>query len=239
MKKLAVNVDHIATLREARRTFEPAPLYAAYEAKIAGADAITVHLRMDRRHIQESDYIAIRKYVATRLVLESAIYEKNFQLIKEYPPDMITLVPERTEEVSTEGGLNVIDNFDLVRDAIKELRKNIREICVFIDPDINQIQLAKEAGADTIEIHTGHYAEAKTEEEIRAHIDKIERAIKFGSSIGLIVNAGHGINYENIKPLLKIRELNEFSIGHAIVSRAVFVGFRKAVEDMINLIRGY
>lgn len=230
--ELGVNIDHVATLRNARGTVYPDPIRAALLAEKAGADGITLHLREDRRHIKDEDVRAIRPLLTTRMNLESAITSEMIDFACEIKPQDICLVPERREELTTEGGLDVIRHFDLVKKAVKQLqRENIR-VSLFIDSEKEQILAAKEAGAPVIELHTGAYAEAADEKNMQAELDRIKQGVKEGISIGLKVNAGHGLHYQNVQAIAAIAGISELNIGHAIVSHAIFSGWENAVREM-------
>jgi len=237
MAKLAVNVDHVATLREARRAIEPDPVIAAALAELSGAEGIIVHLREDRRHIKERDLYLLRQTVKTSLNLEMAATDEMVNIALDIRPDVVTLVPERREEVTTEGGLNVLGQMDSIVQATKRLQKAGILISIFVDPEPDQIRASKEkVGADMIEIHTGIYCDAKGEERER-ELKRILEAVDIAHGLGLIVKAGHGLNYFNIQPLVGIKEIYEFSIGHSIVARAVLVGFERAVREMVEIIK--
>lgn len=237
MAKLAVNVDHVATLREARRAIEPDPVIAAALAELSGAEGIIVHLREDRRHIKERDLYLLRQTVKTSLNLEMAATDEMVNIALDIRPDVVTLVPERREEVTTEGGLNVLGQMDNIVQATKRLQKAGILISIFVDPEPDQIRASKEkVGADMIEIHTGIYCDAKGEERER-ELKRILEAVDIAHGLGLIVKAGHGLNYFNIQPLVGIKEIYEFSIGHSIVARAVLVGFERAVREMVEIIK--
>jgi pyridoxine 5-phosphate synthase len=234
--RLAINVDHIATLREARKDVEPDPVTAAHICELAGAEGIVCHLREDRRHINDRDLKILRDTIKTKLDLEMAASEEILKIAIETLPDLSTLVPEKRQELTTEGGLNVKDNLSYLTDYIKELHKHDINVSIFIDPVEEQIEASARAGADYIEIHTGEYANSRTEEHVRKNLQKIEKAAKFAKSLNLKINAGHGINYLNIAPLIKIKEIEEMSIGFAVIARAAFIGLDRAVRDMINII---
>ncbi len=237
MAKLAVNVDHVATLREARRAIEPDPVIAAALAELSGAEGVIVHLREDRRHIKERDLYLLRQTVKTSLNLEMAATDEMVNIALDIRPDVVTLVPERREEVTTEGGLNVLGQMDSIVQATKRLQKAGILISIFVDPEPDQIRASKEkVGADMIEIHTGIYCDAKGEERER-ELKRILEAVDIAHGLGLIVKAGHGLNYFNIQPLVGIKEIYEFSIGHSIVARAVLVGFERAVREMVEIIK--
>ena len=237
MAKLAVNVDHVATLREARRAIEPDPVIAAALAELSGAEGVIVHLREDRRHIKKRDLYLLRQTVKTSLNLEMAATDEMVNIALDIRPDVVTLVPERREEVTTEGGLNVLGQMDSIVQATKRLQKAGILISIFVDPEPDQIRASKEkVGADMIEIHTGIYCDAKGEERER-ELKRILEAVDIAHGLGLIVKAGHGLNYFNIQPLVGIKEIYEFSIGHSIVARAVLVGFERAVREMVEIIK--
>ncbi len=236
--KLSVNVDHVATIREARKGNEPDPVTAASLAEIAGCDGIIVHLREDRRHIQDRDLEILRKTVKTRLNLEMAATDEMIGIALKIKPDLCTLVPEKREELTTEGGLDVLGNFAQVQKAINELHQGMIKVSLFVDPNSDQIKAAKKLKADFIEIHTGIYSNAQTEIDIKRELKNIVESAQLASGLGLGVNAGHGLNYHNIQPLINIPEIDEFSIGHSIIARAVLVGMERAVKEMLQLIKG-
>ncbi|MDU4057062.1 MAG: pyridoxine 5'-phosphate synthase [Pseudomonas oryzihabitans] len=232
---LGVNIDHVATLRQARGTRYPDPVKAALDAEEAGADGITLHLREDRRHIQERDVRLLRDLLQTRMNLEVALTPEMLAFAQEIRPEHVCLVPERREELTTEGGLDVLGQVQRIRDAIAALPAS--EVSLFIDPDLQQIQAAKDSGAPVIELHTGRYAEAETQEAQAHELQRLARAVEFATGLGLVVNAGHGLHYHNVQPIAALPGINELNIGHAIVAHAVFVGFKQAVKDMAELIR--
>ncbi len=234
--RLGVNVDHVATVRQARRTAYPDPAAAAMLAEMAGADQITIHLREDRRHIQERDLQVMRKTVTTRLNLEMAATQEMVKMAYEVKPDECTLVPERREELTTEGGLDVVAGRDHVRKVVKNLRDAEIQVSLFIDPDIDQVKAAHRVEAEVIELHTGRYCDARLVGDRRRELARIVDAAKAASKLGLKVAAGHGLNYQNILPVAAIQEIEEFNIGHAIVARAILVGMERAVRDMKDLI---
>lgn len=238
MTKLAVNVDHVATLRRARKGIEPDPVIAAAMAELAGAEGIIVHLREDRRHIQERDLRLLREIVKTKLNLEMAATDTMIKVALDVKPDMVTLVPEKREELTTEGGLEVALNKESLESTIKLLHEGDIVVSLFVNPDMDQIKASARVGADFVEIHTGIYSEAKSHEDIERELERIVDAIKLAHKLRLSINAGHGLNYQNIKRLIDIKEIYEFSIGHSIVARAIYVGFEKAVREMVQLIRG-
>ncbi|MBI5472020.1 MAG: pyridoxine 5'-phosphate synthase [Ignavibacteriae bacterium] len=234
--RLAINIDHVATIREARGGVEPDPVTAAGICELAGAEGIVCHLREDRRHINDRDVRLLRETVKTKLDLEMAATEEIIRIAIETLPDLVTLVPEKRQELTTEGGLDVAGNKNYLRDAIKEFHKQEIDVSLFVDPTAGQIEAAHEIGADMIELHTGEYANARTEKEAAALLDVIRNAARLGKELGLGVNAGHGLNYVNIRPFASIKEIDEVSIGHAIISYAVFVGLDRAVREMRKLV---
>jgi pyridoxine 5-phosphate synthase len=235
--RLAVNIDHFATLREARRGSEPEPVLAALLAEQAGAEGIVCHLRGDRRHIKERDLKLLRQTIKTKLNLEMAATDEMKRIALEVKLDVVSLVPEREEEVTTEGGLDVLSNEKHLAPFIKDLQKAKIRVSIFVDPDIEQIEACHRAGVDLIEINTGKYAELKPGEERDEALKEIKKAAQFGNKLGLEIHAGHGLDYKNVEPVAEIPEITEFSIGFAIVGRAAMVGIEKAVEDMIALIK--
>lgn len=237
MARLGVNIDHIATVRQARGGAEPDPVAAAAIAELAGADGITIHLREDRRHIQDRDLKLLRQTVKTRLNLEMAATHEMVGVAITVKPEMCTLVPEKRQELTTEGGLDVRYNLEQVKASVESLQNGGIVVSLFVDPDPDQIKAATKAGADYIEIHTGAFAEAKEWKAVDQELIKIENAVKLAQKLGLGVNAGHGLNYTNIKLIAAIRGIEEYNIGHSIISRAVLVGLDKAVRDMVELVR--
>lgn len=233
--RFCINVDHIATLRNARGETQPDPVTFALMAEQFGVDGIVVHLREDRRHINERDVRLLRELVTTKLDLEMAPVDEIIQIACDVCPELATLVPEKRQELTTEGGINVIDNIDQIRSAVERLHEAEISVSIFIEPDINQINAAAEINADFIEIHTGHYANAASEEDIFEELEKVRLAAKHAKKLGLGVNAGHGLNYINIKEFLAIEEIDEVSIGHAVLARAIYVGAEQAIKEMIAL----
>ena len=235
--RLSLNVDHIATLRNVRGEDQPDPVTAALIAEQAGADGVVVHLREDRRHITERDVRLLRELVKTKLDLEMAANEEIIKIACDIGPELATLVPEKRQELTTEGGLNVIDNISLIKSTITELHDSDIEVSLFIEPELAQIDTAAEIDADFIEIHTGIFANAVSEEEQFDELDRIKAAVIHAKKIGLGVNAGHGLNYQNIKIFREVPDIDEVSIGHSIIARAVTVGIKEAVQEMIRLIK--
>lgn len=232
---LGVNVDHIATLRQARGTSYPDPAYAAGVAEHAGADGITIHLREDRRHIQDADVYVMAKTIQTRMNLEIAVTDEMIAIAKEVKPAYVCFVPEKREELTTEGGLDVISNKEKITQAVAELSKIGVKVSLFIDADHGQIDAAKDTGAPYIEIHTGAYADATDDEQQTHELNRIREGCQYAHTKGIIVNAGHGLHYHNVKPIAQIPEIYELNIGHAIVARAAIDGLAKAVSDMKQL----
>jgi len=235
--KLGLNIDHVATVRQARGGVEPDPVAAAAIGELAGAEGITIHLREDRRHIQDRDLELLRRTVKTKLNLEMAATQEMVRIALTVKPEQVTLVPEKRQELTTEGGLDVILNLKTITDAVKRLRDNGINVSLFVDPHQEQIKAASKSGADYIEIHTGAYAESFGTAAMGHEIEKIDTAIKLAAKVGLGINAGHGLNYVNIKPVAAIGGIEEYNIGHSIISRAVLVGLDRAVRDMVDLIK--
>lgn len=234
--RLGVNVDHIATLREARKGREPDPVYAAYVAEMAGADLITIHLREDRRHIQDRDLRLLRETAFTAVNLEMAIAKPVIRVALDVRPDQVTFVPERRQEVTTEGGLDVASQKIKTANAVKRFHARKIKVSLFIDPEPAQIEASAEVGADMVELHTGAYANARTERSAERELKRLSRAAELAQDKGLRVCAGHGLNYHNIEPIVAVPEIVEVNIGHSIISRAIFVGLEVAVRDMKNLL---
>jgi len=234
---LGVNIDHIATLRQARGTRYPDPIQAAIEVEEAGADAVTLHLREDRRHIQERDVEMLRNILQTRMNLEMAVTEDMIAFAEKVRPEDCCLVPERREELTTEGGLDVASQVERVREACQRLAAVGTRVSLFIDADKSQIDAAVACGAPCIELHTGHYAEALTKSAMQQEYNRLRAAVEWGVSCGLQVNAGHGLNYQNTAAIAAMPEIRELNIGHAIVSRAVFTGLKAAVREMKTILR--
>jgi pyridoxine 5-phosphate synthase len=236
--RLGVNVDHVATLRQARRAAYPDPVAAAQLAELGGADQITIHLREDRRHIQDRDLKVLRQTATVRLNLEMAATAEMVKMAYEVKPDECTLVPERREELTTEGGLDAAGNRDHLRKVVKTLRDADMLVSLFIDPDVDQVRAAHRVEAQVVEIHTGRYCDARLEGDRRRELTRIVDAAKAAAKLGLAVAAGHGLNYRNVGPVAAIPEIEEFNIGHAIVARAVLVGMERAVREMKALVAG-
>ncbi|HEY8665615.1 MAG TPA: pyridoxine 5'-phosphate synthase [Tepidisphaeraceae bacterium] len=235
MLELGVNIDHVATLRQARRTYEPDPVWAAVEAELGGADAITVHLREDRRHINDRDVQLLRQMVQCKLNLEMSLAPEIVEIAIKSLPDQATLVPERRQEITTEGGLDLSQQTDRVADTVRRLREAGIFVSAFIDPDEKQIDIAHKAGFDAIELHTGEYANAEGA-SVAQQLQRLQRGAALIRERGLRLHAGHGLNYRNVLPIARIPQMRELNIGHAIISRAVFTGLRDAVSEMKKLI---
>jgi len=232
---LGVNIDHIATLRQARGTRYPDPIQAAIEAEQAGADGITVHLREDRRHIQERDVVMLSDILQTKMNLEMAVTDEMLTIAELYRPADCCLVPEKREELTTEGGLDVAGQLVKMKRACQRLAEAKVTVSLFIDPDMSQIDAAVECGAPVIELHTGSYADAKSPEEANHELNVIKKAVEYANKLGLQVNAGHGLNYHNVSPIAAIPGIVELNIGHAIIARAMFTGMQAAVREMKQL----
>lgn len=237
MIKLGVNIDHVATIREARKGKEPDPVWAGALSELAGADIITIHLREDRRHINDRDLRILRQTVRTKLNLEMADTPEIVGIALEVKPEQVTLVPEKRQEVTTEGGLDVRGNLPSLKETVKKFQKAGILVSFFIDPVEDQLKASREAGAQFVELHTGTYANAVGEEAAAREFEKLFAAAERGKELGLRINAGHGLNYLNVKPVLSLPHLEELHIGHSIISRAVFVGLDRAVREMAALIR--
>ena len=236
MTRLFVNVDHVATIREARRTQEPDPLKAALMAEKMGADGITVHLREDRRHIQDKDVRIIHKNIGTKLNLEMAAVDEMVAISLELKPYQVSLVPEKRQEITTEGGLDVCSQVADLIDIRKRIKNEGILFSLFVDPDINQLEACKEVKADSIEINTGNYSELVASKDVETELLRIRKASKYASNIGLRVFAGHGLNYDNVKAIVAIPEVEELNIGHFLVAQSVYVGMENAVKRMIQII---
>ncbi|PFG55318.1 pyridoxine 5'-phosphate synthase [Vibrio sp. ES.051] len=229
---LGVNIDHIATLRNARGTKYPDPVHAADIAERAGADGITIHLREDRRHILDRDVRILRETIQTRMNLEMAVTDEMVEIALQIKPEFVCLVPEKREELTTEGGLDVVGQLEKIKAATQQLTDAGIKVSLFIDADRQQIEAAKRCGAPFIELHTGQYADASTEDEQQAELKKISAGASYAHDLGIIVNAGHGLTYHNVAPIAALPEIYELNIGHSIIGRAVFDGLEKAVADM-------
>ncbi len=234
--RLNVNVDHVATLRQARRGDEPDPVTAATQAELAGASGIVVHLREDRRHIQERDLLLLRQTVRTKLNMEMAVTDEMVRIACETLPDVVTLVPEKRQEITTEGGLDVCGDTERIAAGIEKLKSSGLFVSIFIDPDPDQISASAQTGAHMVELHTGSYANARDETAMMMELDKIRKSTEDSLSQRLRVSAGHGLNYVNVTAVSGIDGIEELNIGHSIISRAVFSGMEKAVRDMIKLL---
>ncbi len=237
MPRLGVNIDHIATVRQARGVTYPDPVTAAGMAELAGADGIVCHLREDRRHIQDRDLRILREVVQTRLNLEMAATEEMIRIALATQPDIVTLVPEKREELTTEGGLDVIKSFSSLKKAIQRLHRGGIPVSLFVDAQRDQIKASEDIGASVIEVHTGHYCEAKTSSQEDEELKKILDAVAEASHRSLRIAAGHGLNYVNVRRVAEIKEIEELNIGHSIIARAVLVGLDRAVREMIELIK--
>jgi pyridoxine 5-phosphate synthase len=234
--ELGVNIDHVATVRQARRTYEPDPVWAAVEAHLGGADGITVHLREDRRHIQDRDLRLLRELIRTKLDMEMAADETMAKIALTVKPDLVTLVPEKRQELTTEGGLDVPAHKDRLQQVIGMLHDGGIPVSLFIEPDLGHIKAAHKISADFVELHTGRYANAKRSKEADAEFEAITQAAKLAYKLGMGVNAGHGLNYQNVKRLTHIPEIVEYNIGHSVIARAVLVGLDQAVREMKALL---
>ena len=234
---LGVNIDHVATLRQARGTSYPDPVNAALICEQAGAEGITLHLREDRRHIQDADVYRMRTALKTRMNLEMAVTEEMVEIAKNVKPHHICFVPEKRQEVTTEGGLDVVGHFEDVKKATQELTAIGCDVSLFIDADFAQIDAAVACGAPTIEIHTGAYADAETPEQQQAEFERVVKGAEYAASKGLVVNAGHGLNLENVTAIAAIPEIHELNIGHSIIADAVFIGLAQAVQEMKAVIK--
>ncbi len=235
MASLGVNIDHIANVRQARKTVEPDPVQFAFLAELGGADSITVHLREDRRHIQDRDVFLLKETIKTKLNLEMAATEEMLDIAKKVLPDYVTLVPEKREEVTTEGGLDVKSNEKYLKNFVEKLKDLNIEVSAFIDPISSQINYSKEIGFNYVELHTGKYAELKDYDQDK-ELQRIIESTFEANDIGLVVNAGHGLNYNNVKKIAAINNIKELNIGHSIVARALAVGLEKSVREMKSLI---
>lgn len=235
--KLSVNIDHIATLREARKANEPDPVFAAGLAELGGADGITVHLRGDRRHIQDRDIELLKQTIKTKLNVEMAATNSMVEIIASIQPHQVTLVPEKPNEITTEGGLDVILNEGNLRQAISRLNSHNIKVSIFVDPQFEQIKSSHKVGAQAVEINTNNYASCRSEKELLAALKNLEECAKLAKKLNLEVLCGHALNYKNVKPIVKIEEISEANIGHSIIARAVFTGLENAVKEMKMLLQ--
>lgn len=236
--RLGVNIDHVATVRQARRAAEPDPIQAAVLAELGGADGITVHLRQDRRHIQDRDVEILRQVVKTRLNVEMAATQEMLRIALTVKPDQVTLVPERREELTTEGGLDVVLNSVQLRPVVKTLSEAGIQVSLFVDPDFEQVKESHKIDARAVEINTAAYSEARDGRTREGALRKVTDAARLGKKLGLDVHAGHGLTYQNVGPLAAVPEISELNIGHSLVSRAVLVGMERAVREMVHAMRG-
>ena len=237
MARLCVNIDHVATLRQARQGMEPDPIAAAVLIEMGGADGIVVHLREDRRHIQDRDLRLLREVIHTKLDMEMAATDEMVKIALEVKPDMVTLVPERRQELTTEGGLDVIGHLENIKKVINLLHDGGIIVSLFVDPDLDQVKAAHKINADYIEIHTGRYANVTRYKEQNAELEAIGQSVKLAYKLNLGVNAGHGLTYRNVKRLTQFHEIVEYNIGHSIIARAVIVGIEQAVREMKELVK--
>lgn len=237
MPRLSVNIDHIATIRQARKGTEPEPIAAAVLAELAGAEGVIAHLREDRRHVQDRDLRLLRQIVQTKLNMEMAATGEMQRIALEVRPDITTLVPEKREELTTEGGLEVASRISIIKEYIMPIQQAGIAVSLFIDPDEKQVAAAKKTGTDWVELHTGGYANARTDKERGREFEKIAEAAKLAASLGLRVGAGHGLNYVNVRKIARMPEIEELNIGHSIVSRAALVGMERAVREMVELMK--
>lgn len=238
MIKLGVNIDHVATMREVRQGIEPEPVFAALIVQTSGADSVVVHLREDRRHIKDRDVYVLKEVIKTKLNLEMSCAEEIVEIASRVKPDQATLVPEKRQEITTEGGLDVISNFERIRSVKRKLEKQGVEVSLFIDPDEKQISAAKKLGIKMVELHTGRYADARADKEKGFYFKEIEAAVRYGKDKGLRIFAGHGLNYFNVNKISRIKGIEELNIGYSIVCRAVLVGLEQAISEMKALISG-
>jgi pyridoxine 5-phosphate synthase len=233
--KLGINVDHVATIRQARMGTEPDPVLAASLSELAGADCITIHLREDRRHIQDRDFRILRETVTTRLNLEMACADEIIEIALATMPEQVTLVPEKRQEVTTEGGLNVIGEFDAIKNAATRFKEAGIRVSLFVDPDLEQLQASADTGAEYVELHTGAYANQRKDADLEKALQELHDGAEKSHSLGLGINAGHGLNYVNVQAVCRLPYMEELNIGHSIVSRAVYVGITQAVKEMKQL----
>jgi pyridoxine 5-phosphate synthase len=236
--RLCINIDHVATVRNAREEREPDPVAFALRAEHAGVDGIVVHLREDRRHIKDRDVRLLRETIKTKLDLEMSVNEEIVEIAREVKPELATIVPERREELTTEGGLDVVGQPDVVRRVVERLQERGVAVSLFVEPDERQIDASKSSGADFVEIHTGAFANAADDKARLAEFERAQRAVRHARELGLGVNAGHGLDYVNMKLFREIEGVEEVSLGHAMIARAVFVGVENAVREMFAVMRG-
>jgi len=239
MARLSVNIDHVATVRQARGINEPDPVLAAGLAELVGAEGIICHLREDRRHINDRDLMVLHQTIKTKLNMEMAGVEEMIKIALKTKPDLVTLVPEKREELTTEGGLDVYAQQDRYKSVAERMQGAGIEVSFFVDPDLDQINASKKCGGDIVEIHTGDYSEAESEAEADKRFERIVTAVDLAADLGLSVSAGHGLNYVNIKRFKALPKIEEYSIGHSIVARAVLVGFERAVREMVELVKDF
>jgi len=237
MPRLGVNIDHVATLRQARKTSYPDPVQAALEAEAAGADQITIHLREDRRHIQDRDVLKIREGIGVRLNLEMAATEEMVQIALQSRPDIVTLVPEKRQELTTEGGLQLQENLNRLKEVVEALQGSKIPVSLFVNPSLEDVQRSQDLRVYAVELHTGQYAEASSPQRIQEEFRRIKDAARLAADLKLKVFAGHGLHYENIPPLFLIQEIEEYNIGHSIIARAIFIGLSAAVKEMKALLQ--
>ncbi|MCA9067718.1 MAG: pyridoxine 5'-phosphate synthase [Planctomycetaceae bacterium] len=238
MPLLGVNIDHVATVRQARQTYEPDPVWAAVQAELGGADGITIHLREDRRHIQDRDVYLLKETVHVKLNLEMALAEEIVQIALKVLPDQVTLVPEKREEITTEGGLDLLAHEKRAAECVDRLKDAGIEVSLFIDPEREQVEAAARMGADAVELHTGNYADAPSHDDQEAELDRLTQAGSIAFEQGLLLHMGHGLTYRNVQPIADIPDVMELNIGHSIVARALMVGMEQAVSEMKGLISG-
>lgn len=236
MVQLGINIDHVATVRQARRTYEPDPVWAAALAELGGADGITIHLREDRRHIRDRDLRILRETVTVKLNLEMACEPEIIEIAREAKPDQATLVPERREEITTEGGLDIVGQYDRVALAVDRLREAGVSVSLFLDPDPRQIEQAARLAVDAVELHTGQYALASPGAEQDKELDNLITVSALVRQAGLTLHAGHGLTYRNVRPVAAIEDMHELNIGHSIIARAIMVGLQEAVREMKRLV---
>jgi len=236
--RLGVNIDHVATVREARKINEPDPVAAAVIVELAGADGIVCHLREDRRHLSDRDFVLLKEVVKSHLNLEMAATPEMIKIASRVQPDMATLVPEKRQEITTEGGLDVVNNLDLIKDTVMKLRTSNIIVSLFINPDLEQIKASARAGTDYVELHTGRYAEASSANEQEEELSTLQSMAYAAVKLGLSVSAGHGLNYYNVQGVAKLDKIEELNIGHSIIGRAIFTGLDAAVREMKRLISG-